>query len=59
MKQTIYVICETRDAYASFIGITDALRVKDGETPKSPLLHAAWYMSESNNGKKPVKLKLI
>lgn len=57
MKQTIYVICETRSAYALFVGFMNGIRFKG--TPKDSVLQeqVEWYWRESENGKKPVKLK--
>lgn len=57
MKQTIYVICESRESFTSFIGLTDALKMKDGKAPTNSMQQAEWYIRESDYGKNPVKLK--
>lgn len=57
MKQTIYVICESRESFMSLIGLTNILKIKDGKASTNSMQQAEWYIRESDYGKNPVKLK--
>lgn len=58
MKQTIYVICETRSAYVWFVGFVNGIRLKEKPLNDSILQEQEErYWKESENGGKPIKLK--
>ena len=57
MKQTIYMICETQDAFTTFAGFVNMITFS---APKSPInviqRQVRWYREHSSYGRKPVKV---
>lgn len=58
MKQIIYMICENKMAFATFVGFANYLSFGGSKTPIEIVdKQSKWYIEHSNNGTKSVKLK--
>lgn len=58
MKQTIYMICENKNAFTTFAGFANYLSFGDSKTPIEIVNEQSkWYLEHSNNGTKLVKVK--
>ena len=58
MKQTIYMICENKEAFATFVGFANYLSFGGSKAPIEIVdKQSKWYVEHSNNGTKSVKLK--
>ena len=59
MKQTIYVICESTEAFTTFAGFANFIKLKNSALPKSVAeQQSKWYAEHSEHGRKPVKVKV-